>query len=637
MLQTMRAKAQGFGAKIIVWSIIIALSAFGFGFGTTALFQSSDRFAAEVNGEEISFAELNRELQVRAAQMREQFGDDYVNQLDESILTQSTLSQLIRRKAVTAGVADFGLTAAESKIDETILADPTFALGDAFSPDVFRSRVTSAGFTPESYRNALGDDLSVNAFQQALLDSAFLTSRESRSLAGLSLQRRDLAWLEFEPSAYFDEIEISEDELLTAYTLRQAEFMTEPLIDAEVIAFRLEDISGLPEFAPDETALQDAYEAELAEFDRSDQRDASHILLEVNETRSEAQAIAEIQALRARVDAGESFQDLAREFSDDPGSVSLGGSLGLAARGIYVDAFEEALWALEIGEYSEPVVTEFGVHLIRLDDVSESLPPTFDERRAALETELRRIAASDRFAEIKLEADDLAFDAQTSLEPLAQQFDVEIESMTGVNRSRGDGAFGDAALREALFSPDVMDLGFNSPLLEVGEDAAYVVRASTVHVATEIPFDEVRDDIRADIEFDRGSQMATEAAEAALALMLEGAGAREVAPQGVEWQRQDDLGRDNQDIAQALVRAAFELPRPTSSARAMDLVALGSGGSALVVVSGVRDGNTAEVPESELKGLEDQISSLASQRELTAIYFAMEQSADVESDLLDQG
>ena len=636
MLQTMRAKAQGVGAKIIVWSIIIALSAFGFGFGTTALFQSGDRYAAEVNGEEITLAELDRQMRVRDAQLRAEFGDDYVDLLDETFLTQSTLSQLVRQRVVSAGVTDFGLVAAESKIDETILGDPSFALGESFSADVFRSRVTSAGFTPESYRDALKDDLSVSLFQQALLDSAFLTARDSRALASLALQRRDLAWLEFEPSVYFDDIEISEDELTTAYSLRQAEFMTAPLIDAEVISFRLEDLAGADEFAPDEAALQEAYDAELADYQSTEQRDASHILLEVSEARSEEQAIAEILDIRARVNAGESFEDLAREFSDDPGSASLGGSLGLAARGVYVDAFEAALWALEVGEFSEPVVTEFGVHLIRLDDASETSPPTFEQRRSALDAELRRIAASDRFAEIKLEADDLAFDAQTSLAPLAEAFDAETESVAGVSRDQGDSVFNEAALREALFSPDVMDSGFNSPVIEVG-DAAYVVRADTVHPATEIPFDEVRDDIRSGIEFDRGSQMAAEAAEDALARMLDGASASEVVPDGGQWQRQDELSRDNQDIPQVLVRAAFELSRPTSDARAMDVIALGSGGSALIVVSGVRDGNTAELPESEVQGLEDQMSSLASQRDLATVYYAMQQSADVESDLLDQG
>ncbi|MCY4277166.1 MAG: SurA N-terminal domain-containing protein [Gammaproteobacteria bacterium] len=643
MLQTMRAKAQGVGAKIIVWSIIIALSAFGFGFGTTALFQSGDRFAAEVNGEDISLAELERELQVRRSQMRDQFGGDYVNQLDDSILLQSTLAQLIRREIIAQGVLDFGLAAAESKIDEMIVADPSFALGDAFSADVFRSRLTSAGFTPDSYRDAVSEDLSVSLFQQALLDSAFLTPRDSRNLADLALQRRDLAWLEFEPSAYFDSIEITEDELATAYSLRQAEFMTEPLIDAEIIGFQLEYLAGDDEFAPDEALLQAAYEAELADYQSTEQRDASHILLEVSEARSEADAITEILELKARVDAGESFAELAREFSDDPGSASLGGSLGPAARGVYVDAFDTALWALDIGDYSEPVVTEFGVHLIRLDDASETSPPTFEERRAALESELRRAAASDRFAEIKLEADDLAFDAQTSLAPLAEAFDADIESVTGISRSQGDGAFGDETIREALFSPDVMDSGFNSPVIEVGEDAAYVVRASAVYPATEIPFDDVRDDIRADIEFDRGSQMAAEVAENALARMLEGASAAEIAADasgdasdGAGWQRRDGLRRDDQDISQALASAAFELPRPAPGERAMGVIALGNGGSALLVVSGVHDGNTAEVPESELTGLEDQIRSLASQRDLAAVYFAMEQSARVESDLLEE-
>lgn len=633
MLQTMRAKAQGMGSKIVVGIIIFALSAFGF--GSFSFFQPSEQFAAEVNGEEISLVDVDRAVQVRMNEMRAQFGDDYVDQLDPSLLTQSVLGELIRLKVVEVAVSDFGLAVAGAKIDEEIIADPTFSLGDEFSSDVFRQRVSSAGFTPESYRQRVGDSLRVNLFQQTLLDSAFLTPRESRQLAGLSLQRRDLAWLEFQPSDFSGDIEIKEDEISTAYTLRQAEFMTEPRIDAEVIAFSLQDLAASDEFAPDETALLEAYEAEVAEFEQTEQRDASHILLEVNDERAEDEAIAEIEALRARIDAGESFEDLATELSDDPGSASVGGSLGPAPRGVYVDAFETALWALDVGEYSAPVVSEFGVHLIRLNSTSESTPPTFDERRADLEDGIRRAAASDRFAELKLEADDLAFDAQTSLDPLAEVFEATIETIEGVTSGQGGGAFVEASLREALFSPDVMDSGFNSPLIEVGDDSAYVVRAGSVHAAAEIPFEDVRDDIRAEIEFDRGSQMATEAAEGALALMLEGAGAGEVASEDAEWQRHDDLGRDDTDISQALLSAAFDLPRPSAGERSMDVIALASGGSALLLVSGVRDGDTAELPDSELMRLEDQLSSLASQRDLATVYLAMEEAADVQSDLLD--
>ena len=635
MLQTMRAKAQGMGSKILVWAVIIALSAFGFGFGaTTSFFQPSEPLAASVDGEEITLSELERRLRLQTENLRAQLGDEYINQLDPAWLTREVLLNMVQQTLVKSYLSDLGLEASESQVDQQIVTNPAFMLSDQFSPEQFRQRVASQGLTPESYRGEVADSLGIGAFEQALLDSAFLTPSNLRRLANLALQSRDIAWLEFDPSLFIDQVEIDDETLSTAYELRLAEFMTEPRIDALYVEFRLEDMAALAEFDPDEFMLREAYEAEASAFVVADQRDASHILLEVNELRSEAQAIAELIAIRDRVLAGESFEEFAEDLSDDPGSSSQGGSLGSVGRGVYVEPFEEALWSLEEGEISDPVVSQFGVHLIRLNEITSRDLPSFEERRASLESELRRGAARDRFSEIKLRADDLAFDAQNSLTPLLEEFSAPLGEVSGVTRFSGDGVFSEPALREALFASDVMDSGFNSPLIELGEDAAYVVRAGQVHAAMQIPFEEVREDLRQEIQHDRAVELAREAADRALGRMLEGEGPSRVALNDQQWERHDGLLRNTEDVPSSILRAAFEIPRPSQGGRSMDVISLMGGAFALLVVSSVKDGDTAEVPQSDLQSLADQMEVGASQRDLVALLTDLREAADIESDLI---
>lgn len=631
MLQRMRAKTQSLGSKIMVGAVIFALSLFGFGFGAGALFDSGEDAVASVNGQEITPLELQQAVQQRKERLRNEYGDEFVDLLDDATLNPIVLSELVQQALLNSYTTDLGLSASASKVDDIIVSDPSFELAGQFSPDLFRQSVVSAGFSPETYREQISEGLRLNAFQEAMLDSSFVPSSELRILAQVSLQTRDLAWLEFDPQSYVSQVQISEEELTTAYELRRAEFMTDTRVDAQYLELRLEDIAAGFEFEADEASLRAAYDSEISQLEETEQREASHILLSLDDSRGEQEAIEEAISLRDRIVQGESFEELAQTLSDDPGSASLGGSLGTAGRGVYVAEFEEALWSMKEGEISEPVVTEFGVHIIRLDAVSETEIPSFEVRRSELAQELRQLAAVDRFAELKIEADDLAFDAQNSLEPLVERFESTLGEELGITELQGAGVFSQPLLREALFAADVLGSGFNSPLIEIGEDLAYVVRANRVHQSEQILFENAREQLLVEMQQERAAEFAVEAAEDALAKLREGAGASAVSDSERSWQRRDRVRRDETEIPAQVMTTGFELPRPAPGGRSMDAVARDGGGAVLVLVGGVRDGDTSEVPESELQRIFDEIKAVARQRELGSLYDDLRQTADIDS------
>ncbi|MDX1658736.1 MAG: peptidylprolyl isomerase [Nitriliruptorales bacterium] len=151
-------------------------------------------------------------------------------------------------------------------------------------------------------------------------------------------------------------------------------------------------LSGSGEVTEDE--VRELYEQRS---DQWEQADVSHILVE---TREEAEQIID------EIEGGASFEEIAEERSQDPGSAARGGNLGSFPRGRYVEEFDQAVWAAEPGEIIGPVETQFGFHVIR---VNEFVTTTFDEVAQSLREELEgrnaQQAARDVFAELLRKAE----------------------------------------------------------------------------------------------------------------------------------------------------------------------------------------------------------------------------------------
>lgn len=148
-------------------------------------------------------------------------------------------------------------------------------------------------------------------------------------------------------------------------------------------------LSQSAEAAISEEALQAAYDARFADAEPTQEYNASHILVETEE---------EAQALRDQIDEGADFAELAREHSQD-GAAQGGGALGWFGPGMMVQPFEDAVMALEVGEVSQPIETQFGWHLVLLSETRTVEAPALDEIRDELMVQLQNEAVQNRIAE----------------------------------------------------------------------------------------------------------------------------------------------------------------------------------------------------------------------------------------------
>ena len=630
MLQRMRDGAQSLGARIMVGIIVVVLTVFGF--GAFNLFAVGEPVAAVVDGEEITEAALEAETERRRRNLLAQLGEDADPALiDTQALRSATLDGLIQRTLLAQFAGDLDVAVSDAHLSREITANPEFQVDGAFDEDRFRATLASAGFSPLSYQERVAADERLTQVTGAIADTAMVADREVRDAARVLLQRRDIAYLPVLSEPFIAAVELADEEIEARYESELDRYRTPETVDVEYVRLSFAAVMAEQEVSEAElrTAFDEAERDRLAAGDTARRRGA-HILLEVGDERSEEEAVALLNATRAEVEAGADFADKARALSEDAGSAAAGGDLGLAERDAFVEPFADALWELEPGTMSAPVVTEFGVHLISLLEIETVPAPTFEASRDALAETVKRQRAAEGFDERMRLMDEIAFEESDTLAGISETMGLAIAATAGITRDAGQGPFTDDALRQALFQPDVLVEGYNSPAIRVGEDAV-VARVAARHPPAERPLDEVREEIRATMAAERGGEQAAVATLAALAQLREGTEVSEIAAAvGSEWVVREDVSGSADGAPQAILNAAFKLDPPPPGGRSAIDVETPPDGYALVAVTRVALGDYAAMTEADRATLRDQLGTLAEDRDLTALIESLRAAADIE-------
>ncbi|MCC5888418.1 MAG: SurA N-terminal domain-containing protein [Gammaproteobacteria bacterium] len=601
MLQQIRDHSRGVFGWIILGAIVIVLTLFGFGAFTA--FVSGEPTVAKIGKAEVTRAELEQGIDRQRRQMLAQMGSDVdPSLLDDEFLADRVLANLVQRTLLLEGARSARMVVSEREIDRMIVGMEEFRSEGRFDPERFRFVLASAGMTPPGFRRALSEDLLIEQLAGGLGDTSFTTERELSDMAALLLQQRDAAWLRFEPEYFEAEVELDDGLLRDFYERHLDEYFAEETVVVRYVM--LERAALVDDVEVTEAALRGAYEREMEAFEGQERRRASHILINTGPARSEADALAKAEDLRQRIAAGEDFADLAREFSDDPGSAPDGGDLGMAGRETFVPPFERALFGLEaVGEISAPVVTQFGVHLIRLDEIASAEPPSFERRRPALLARLKEEGSRERFVELRQELDTLAFETPDLEEP-AETLGLEIREAGPFTRSGGEGLFTNRELIRAAFSSEVLDEGYNSSAIDTDDGVVVVLRVAERERARQRDFDEVAEDVRRDYLAVESRRLAREAGDAAVARLQEGARTATVAGlHGLDWQRQDGLTRNDPSVPGRVREQVFALPHPAVDDRSVGSVELADGSRVVVVVTDVRAGDPTALGSAEREQL----------------------------------
>ena len=631
MLQKLRDRTQSMGFKIIVAALVFALAFFGF--GAFNVFAPGDPEIASVNGDEITRGMVEVETERQRRRIMLQLGDEADPEaIDQLALQQASLEQLIVRKLLDQAIDELGLQASKSQVDDIVAGDPNFQVDGRFNENLYRRGVSALGYSAPEYLEEMGALLRVNQLRQAVTETAVLPLWETRLLNALMNQSRDIAYLPFTVEHFSAGVEIAPEEILTYYDEHQAEFMTKESVDVAYLELTWQMLTEDPAVDIDEEQLRNEYEADKANAGGEELRSSSHILLQVTDDRNDDEARALLADIRQRIESGESFADLAGEYSEDPGSSAAGGELGSVGKGIFDPDFERALWNLEEdGQLSEPVKSQFGYHLIRLDGIEIQPYPEFDELRADIERRLVENAARELFKDRLRELDNLAFEMNDSLDGIAETLELDLNRAEGVTRDSGEGIFVNAGLRDAVFEADVLLDGNNSPAVEYSDGRAVVARVRESHPPVVKPFAEVEGEIGTLLVEQEAQRALLAARGEALEQIRGGASVTDVADaHGLDWETFELVTRAGGTAPDDVLAAAFALPRPPEGGRSVGEASLGAEGEALVTVTRVQDGDLAAVSDAELETMRTWFASRGGTLDFAALQAALDAEADIE-------
>ncbi|MBV4481950.1 SurA N-terminal domain-containing protein [Pseudomonas khavaziana] len=621
MLQNIRDNSQGWIAKTII-GIIVALMAFT---GIEAIFQASGnnkQDVAKVNGEEITQTELSQAVDMQRRQLMQQLGKDFdASLLDEKLLRDAALKGLIDRKLLLQGAADSKFGFSEAALDQVILQTPEFQVDGKFSAERFDQVIRQLGYSRMQFRQMLTQEMLIGQVRAGIAGSGFVTDAEVLAFARLEKQTRDFATVNImaDPAT----VKLTDDEVKAYYDQHAKEFMTPDQVVIDYL--ELKKSSFFDQVTVKDDELQAAYEKETANL--AEQRRAAHILIEVNDKVTEAQAKAKIEEIQARLAKGEKFEALAKEFSQDPGSANNGGDLGFAGPGVYDPDFETALYGLKQDQVSAPVRSAFGWHLIKLLGVEAPEVPSFASLKDKLTRELKTQQVEQRFVEATKQLEDAAFEASDLAQP-ASDLKLTVHTSAPFGREGGEGVAANRAVVTAAFSPEVLDEGANSSAIELDPETIIVLRAKEHLKPAQLPLEKVEAAIRTQMTKERASAAAKAHADELIASLRDGKTALDQPIDGQAWKVTEAATRGQESIDPAVLQALFRMPKPAAKDKpTFTTVTLRDGSLVIVRLNGV---NEAAAPTDEEKAQYRRfLASRIGQQDFAAYRKQLETQADI--------
>lgn len=623
MLQNIRDNSQGWIAKTII-GLIVALMALT---GVDAIFTSTSNSqnAAEVNGEEITTAELSQAVEMQRRQLLQQLGQDFdASLLDEKLLREAALNGLVERTLLLDSAKDAKFAFSQQALDQLILKTPEFLVDGQFSAERFDQVIRQLGYNRLQFRQMLEQEMLIGQLRAGLANSGFVTDAQVNAFAALEKQTRDFATMTLK--ADLNTVTLSDDDIKAYYDAQAAEFMSPEQVLLEYVELKKDAFFDQVEVSKEE--LQSAYQNEIGNL--AEQRRAAHILVEVSDKLNDEQAKAKLDEVQKRLQQGEEFAALAKEFSNDSGSAAEGGDLGFAGPGVYDPAFETALYALTENAVSAPVRSEFGWHLIKLLGVQAPEVPSFASLEEKLQRDLKARQVEQRFVEASKNLEDAAFEASDLSQP-AQELGLKVQVTEAFGRQGGAaGLSANRQVIQAAFSEEVLEDGSNSSVIELDPNTVVVVRVKEHNKPEQLPLEQVADSIRAQLTKVRATEAVKAKGEEQLAALRSGQTPIAQANAKQTWQVVEAATRSQEGVEPAVLQALFRMPKPTDADKPNFAgLNLSNGDFVIVRLNGVSQPEQALSDED--KAMYSRfLASRVGQQDFDAFRKQLEEKADIE-------
>lgn len=600
MLQSIRDRAQGWIAWIIVGFIILTFALFG----VQEYFGINEQPAvATVNDTKITQNDFQRAVQRQRQNFQSILGKNYDPKIfDSPMVRQNIVDELVNDALLMSSINDNKLRLSDRQVAQIITSFPQFQQAGKFSEELFAVYLNSEGISQEQFFYRLGSDLLRQQFYQGISSSGIVTPKEQAYQSKLTAQTRNIGYMELNYRDLLAEVKVSEEDIANYYQANSQQFLTDEKVAIEYVELSLTGMAK--NITASEAQLKDYYDTNKSQYVAQEQRKASHILFELAANASEEDvAAANQQAMRisAELNSGADFAAYAKKYSADIGSAMNAGDIGYVVPGGGLPkSFVDSVFSLELNQVSEPVRSDSGIHIIKLTEVKRP-QKSFNQVRAQVEKDYRLRQSEANYFKLAEEMVNISNEQPESLEPVAQELGLKLHTTGLLARSSVTGTLAQPNVLAMAFNRELIQSRYNSEAIELGAEHILVLRVKDYQAAVIKPLDQVKTGILTRLQRDRAIEMAAANAESIMSKLKSGDTPQMVAQSsGSKWIEKRSIKRtDTAQLDGAILNRAFTLPKSSEANYAT--VRLASGNYAIVSVSDVVDGHVAEINPEQIK------------------------------------
>ncbi|MBK9293301.1 MAG: SurA N-terminal domain-containing protein [Oligoflexia bacterium] len=421
MMSFWKKKSKKLAAHLVFWPIILVFAIFGF----EKMGNPVGGAAAVVNGNSITVSEyrgtLQRMIDFYSQMTGGEFNEDAIKRFK---VRETALQQLITSELVSQEAHKMGLKVTDAELTEIITNLAYFKKDEKFSREVYETVLKNNRLSSYQFETGLRKDTLVEKTRSFFSKNVYLSPLEKERLEKMQSQKINLEYLKITPALALDNMKVTSA-----------------------------DIEKLKQQKDYQQKVKEYYDLNSRLFNTPEQVKAKHILVKAQKGNSseEAKALEKIKKIQSEL-SKKSFSELAKKYSDDPGSKSNGGELNWFEKGRMVPEFEQAAFGLKIGEVSKPIQTQFGFHLIKVEAKKAAQNIPFSEATLKIE---KALASQEKLQQAIREIENLISSNQTlaiekikKLDPKAKWQETGLFSVTEEVVPNLGG--GDEVMKEAL-------------------------------------------------------------------------------------------------------------------------------------------------------------------------------------------
>jgi peptidyl-prolyl cis-trans isomerase D len=368
--------------------------------GTGADAASSDTIA-KVEGHEITAGEFRRTYQAQLQAYRSAYGANMNDQLLKQLgIEQQILQQMVDERAALAEAERLGITVSDEEVRHRIFAMPAFQENGGFIGEQRYQqllRMQRPPMMPSEFETNVRRGLTVEKLRASLTDWLAVPEKELEEAYRRRNDKIKLAVVTFNADSFRGQATASDADVASHFEGHKDDFK---IPEKRKIRYLLLDIEAIrAKVVVPPADIEKAYNSSIEQYTTPEQVRASHILLKT-EGKTDADVKAKAEVLLKQAKAGADFAELAKKNSEDESNAKNGGDLDYFGRGRMVPEFDQAVFAMQPGQISDLVKTQYGYHIIKLVDKKSAATRSLAEVRQQLTDQLAYERAQAQAADL---------------------------------------------------------------------------------------------------------------------------------------------------------------------------------------------------------------------------------------------